>query len=282
MRGGCVCVPSENDRFNNLTEAINRLDVNFMDITPTVANLLHPSEIPKVKGLSLGGEALTRENINTWARAVTLHCCYGPSECSINSVWNGDLLRSSEATNIGKSIGSVSWVVNPLDYNQLVPVGVIGELLIEGPILARGYLNDPEKTSKAFITSPAWGTGDGRRFYVTGDLVRQNSDGSLTYLGRKDTQIKLNGQRIELGEIEHHLKISLPSHAQSAVELIKLGNTKALAAFLCLQSHDALAPDSILLPMNDSMRFTVASIESAAVSSLPIYMVPTVYIPVSI
>ena len=280
MRGGCVCVPSETERFNNLADAINRLDVNFMDITPTVASLLHPSEVPKVKGLSLGGEALTRENIDIWGKALTLHCCYGPSECSINSVWNGDLLRSSEATNIGKSIGSVSWVVNPSNYNHLVPIGVPGELLIEGPILARGYLNDPEKTSKAFIMNPTWAAGKRRRFYMTGDLVRQNSDGSLTYLGRKDTQVKLNGQRIELGEIEHHIKIGLPSDAQSAVELIKLGSAKALAVFICLQSDVTNPEDSFLLSMTDIMRSTATDIEEALISTLPIYMVPTVYIPV--
>ena len=251
-----------------------------MDITPTVASLLHPSDVPKVKALSLGGEALTRENIDVWGRAVILHCCYGPSECSINSVWNGDLLRSSEATNIGKSIGSISWIVNPSNHNYLVPVGVVGELLIEGPILARGYLNDPEKTSKAFITNLSWATGDNRRFYATGDLVRQNSDGSLTYLGRKDTQVKLNGQRIELGEIEHHVKSSLPSGAQSAVELIKLGNSKALAAFLHLHLGSAVLDGPILLNMTSEIRSTATAIETALAASLPSYMVPTVYIPV--
>lgn len=279
MRGGCVCVPSEAERFNDLAGAINRLDVNFMDITPTVASLLHPSEVPKVRGLSLGGEALTRENIDVWGKAVTLHCCYGPSECSINSVWNGNLLRSSEATNIGKSIGSVSWVVNPSNHDRLMPVGAAGELLIEGPILARGYLNDAEKTSKAFIIDPAWTLG-GRRMYKTGDLVRQNADGSLTYLGRIDTQVKLNGQRIELGEIEHHVKTSLPSEVQSAVELIKLGKSKALAAFLNLQSNTSDRNQSLLQPMTDEIRSTVTAIEAAVTASLPIYMVPTVYIPV--
>jgi len=80
-----VCIPSEHDRMNNLAEAINRLDVNFLDITPTVAGFLQPSDVPKVKGLSLGGEALTKENIETWGNAVDLHCCYGPSECSVSA-----------------------------------------------------------------------------------------------------------------------------------------------------------------------------------------------------
>ena len=82
MRGGCVCVPSEHDRFNNLAEAINTLEVNFMDITPTVAGFLRPSDVPELKGLALGGEPLTKENIEVWGKDVELHCCYGPSEVS--------------------------------------------------------------------------------------------------------------------------------------------------------------------------------------------------------
>ena len=201
MRGGCVCVPSEHERFNDLAGAINRFNVNFMDITPTVASFLRPSDVPSVKGLSLGGEPLTKDNIETWGKAVSLHCCYGPSECSVNSTWNGNLGNSSEATNIGKSIGSISWIVDPDNHNYLTPIGCIGELLIEGPILAREYLHDPDKTSKAFIFGPLWAGDETRRFYKTGDLARLNSDGTITYLGRKDTQIKLNGQRIEVGEM---------------------------------------------------------------------------------
>jgi len=288
MRGGCVCVPSEHDRFNNLAEAINTLDVNFMDITPTVASFLHPSDVPQVKGVSLGGEPLTKENIETWGKAVALHCCYGPSECSVNSTWNGDLNRSLEATNIGRSIGSVSWVVDPNNHDHLTPIGGVGELLIEGPILARGYLNDPGKTSKSFIQDLKWAVGGNRRMYKTGDLVRLNSNGTITYLGRKDTQVKLNGQRLEIGEVEHHLKTNLPTEAQSVVELVKITHnqksTKALAAFLCLQSDGSVptvSEDNFLLQMTDSIRSTAANLESALTASLPAYMVPSIYIPVA-
>lgn len=127
MRGGCVCVPSEHDRLNNLAGVVNKLNVNFMDITPTVANFLHPSEVPNVKDVSLGGEPLTKENIEVWGKAVKLHCCYGPSEASINALWNSDLIRTLEATNIGKSIGSLSWVCDPDNHNRLTALGAIGE-----------------------------------------------------------------------------------------------------------------------------------------------------------
>ena len=181
----------------------------------------------------------------------------------------------------------MSWIVDQSNHDRLTPIGCVGELLIEGPILARGYLNEQEKTSKAFITSPAWASGDKRRMYKTGDLVRYNSDGTITYLGRKDTQVKLNGQRIELGEIEHHVKSNLPSEIQSAVELITLNDDKnakkSLAAFLCLQSDGSVpsaTSDDFLLPMSDSLRSTATTLEACITSSLPAYMVPTVYIPV--
>ncbi|KAH6670809.1 nonribosomal peptide synthase [Halenospora varia] len=286
MRGGCVCVPSEHDRFNDLAGAINKLRVNFMDITPTVASFLRPSEVPTVMGVSLGGEPLTKNNIEIWGKNVSLHCCYGPSECSVNSTWNGDLRKSSETTNIGKSIGSISWIVSPECHDCLMPIGCIGELIIEGPILARGYLNDSEKTSKSFIQSPAWATRE-RRMYKTGDLARYNSDGTITYLGRKDTQVKLNGQRIELGEIEHHVKVNLSMDAQSAVEMVTPGTagriTKSLAVFFC-SPDDLHIPsatmEDLLLPFSNTTRDIATNLQVALSQVLPAYMVPTVYIPV--
>jgi len=113
----------------------------------------------------------------------------------------------SEPSNIGKAVGGRAWVVNAEDHSRLMPIGCAGELLIEGPILAREYLNDPGKTAAAFIENPTWALpGSGRRrFYKTGDLVRYGCDGTINFVGRKDTQVKIRGQRIETGEIEHHL-----------------------------------------------------------------------------
>ena len=293
MRGGCVCVPSDHDRLNNLAEVINKLAVNFMDITPTVATFLQPAEVPTLKRLALGGEAVTKRVTEIWGEAVSLHCCYGPSECSINCTYSGEIAKPGKATNIGRAIGSVSWLVDPSNHDRLVPVGCIGELLVEGPIVARGYLNDPEKTRKSFIENPAWAAetsivqGSNRRMYKTGDLVRYDSDGTLMYLGRKDTQVKLNGQRIELGEIEHHVELNLPTDAQSAVELVTLGlsqNTKkALAAFICLQPDGSVpdaSEDGMVMPMSDAFRAIAKALEVALTGAIPAYMVPTVWLPV--
>ena len=294
MRGGCVCVPSDHERSNDLEAAINRLGVNFIDLTPSVASLLKPSNLTAVKTLVVGGEALTKQVVELWGSSIPVHNMYGPSECSINATCNTNA-RVGDVSNIGRSIGSVSWVVKPSDHNQLVPIGCPGELLIEGPIVARGYLNDLDKTAQSFIENPEWATDYSRnvnylnrRMYKTGDLVRYSSRGDILYLGRKDTQVKLRGQRIEVGEIEHHIKTKLPAGSQTAVELVSMPDTgrgsKALAAFLELSSKPSKtdhASDSQILPMSEDLMSSARVIESGLLDLLPAHMVPKLYIPVS-
>lgn len=296
MRGGVVCVPSENERFNDLAGAVARFEANFMDLTPTVATYLDPSEMPTIKRLSLGGEALTKTVLEVWGDAVKIYNQYGPSECSINSTCRSDVSKSSDPSNIGRSVGSVSWIVDAADSDRLAAIGCEGELLIEGPILARGYLNKPEKTAEAFINDPAWACDPGRhaqshisrRFYKTGDLVRYNSDGTLCYLGRKDQQVKLNGQRIELGEIEYHVRSSLEKDWHFAVELISPGsdstNSKALALFVCPQHDSSVSAEfseNGVLPISTPLRETFKNLEASLTQALPKHMVPSLFIPLA-
>jgi non-ribosomal peptide synthetase component F len=100
---------------------------------------------------------------------------------------------NADTSNIGRGVGGRTWIVDPRNYNKLVPVGGIGELVIEGRIVARGYLNNDQKTAEVFITNPSFlnSMEPSDRVYRTGDLVRYNSDGTLSFVARKDTQIKL-------------------------------------------------------------------------------------------
>ena len=81
--------------------------------------------------------------------------------------------------------------------------------MIEGHIVSRGYLNNPEKTAEVFIQNPAWAKQESeqppRRMYKTGDLAYINTDGDVVFVGRKDTQVKVRGQRMELGELNFFL-----------------------------------------------------------------------------
>jgi amino acid adenylation domain-containing protein len=242
-QGGCICVPSEHERINDLAGAINRMDVNNACLVPSVARILHPKEVPTLKTLLLGGEALLQENLDRWAGKVALSAMYGPSECTIWCTSQIGLTTQSQANNIGRGYGARLWITKSNNHNRLAPIGDVGELLIEGPVLARGYLNS-EQTKEFFVENVAWAKtsspSERRRFYKTGDLVKYNPDGTVSFVGRKDTQIKLYGRRIETGDIEHHLA-SYPLVRQSMAMVPSAGvHAKQLVGVVVLA--DSISP----------------------------------------
>ncbi|MDI1485702.1 MAG: putative NRPS-like protein biosynthetic cluster [Ramalina farinacea] len=280
--GGCVCMPSERDRLGNFTPIMNQLKVNWVLFTPSVASLLKPEDVPSLQNLAFGGEAVKEENITRWSGKVNLFNCYGPAECCACSIgkFESEGMRPS---NIGRQFGGgLNWVVNPEDHDRLMPIGCVGELAVEGPTLARGYLGDVAKTKASFIKSPAWpGSANGaRRVYLTGDLVRQNSDGTFEFVGRKDHQLKIRGQRVELGEIEHHLA-KYPKVALSAVLRPLSGSyAQRLVAIIQLQQIDGTVQKQFTrIDLLSKEELSAAHFDQTATMSslklvLPVYMIP--------
>ena len=216
------------------------MNVNQVCLTPTVVSHIQPKDVPSLKVLVVAGEAMTREIVEQWADHVSLINMYGPAECTIFCVGKPGIKRNDQPNIIGNGVGASVWITDPHDSNILTPVGGVGELLIEGPILARGYLNGEAQTEAAFIKDPAWiaklssGTRS-RRLYKTGDLAHYNSDGSVSFMGRKDAQIKLRGQRIELGEVEYHLRKALSRPVETnVVAMTPRCGRPILAAFLSI------------------------------------------------
>ena len=280
--GGCVCMPSERDRLGDFTPIMNQLKVNWVLFTPSVASLLKPEDVPSLQNLAFGGEAVKEENITRWSGKVNLFNCYGPAECCACSIGKLES-EGMRPSNIGRQFGGgLNWVVNPEDHDRLMPIGCVGELAVEGPTLARGYLGDVAKTKASFIKSPAWpGSANGaRRVYLTGDLVRQNSDGTFDFVGRKDHQLKIRGQRVELGEIEHHLA-RYPRVALSTV-LRPLSGPYAqrLVAIIQLQQMDGTIQKQLTrIDLLSKEELSAAHFDQIAVMSslktvLPVYMVP--------
>ena len=214
--------------------------------------------------------------------------CVGPTECTVWSVISRKVTTSGNESNIGRGLGATTWIVDTNDHNKLLPIGAVGELLLEGPVLAREYLKAPVKTNDAFITDPWWiskfGSKTGRRFYKTGDLAKYDRTGDLIFQGRKDNQVKLRGQRIELGEIEHNLRKVVPAPLSLAVELVAPANgtsSTQLAAFICLGNDFQGTED--LLSVSDStkqhMRNVVHGLDKELAVYLPSYMVPSLFLP---
>jgi amino acid adenylation domain-containing protein len=156
FHGGCVCPISQGQRMNDLVGAINQLKTNWAFFTPSLVRTFTPEQVPCMKTVILGGEALGADNIEVWANKTHLGNGYGPTETCVFSSILDRITENDRPDNIGKAVGGVCWITSAEDHNVLVPIGAVGELLIEGPTVARGYLNDPVKTEKAFIERPVW------------------------------------------------------------------------------------------------------------------------------
>ncbi|KAF1960677.1 acetyl-CoA synthetase-like protein, partial [Byssothecium circinans] len=278
LHGGCICIPEEEDRRYNIINVVETMKVNWALLTPSFASLIHPDQVPSLQTLVLGGETLPKEAVSKWADKVVLINCYGPAECGACLTLVVTPGTGRAPNNVGYALpNSVCWLAEPENHDRLVPIGAVGELLVEGPNLARGYLNDPSKTESAFISSPSWASGSRpRRFYKTGDLLRYNLDGSMDFIGRKDDQVKLRGQRVELGEVEHHLS-TIPEVSVSVVAAPRAGcYTGELVAVVQLENEQPHAIHGTSLVVQPDCSFGIQHIKAHLDNCLPSYMVPTV------
>ncbi|KAE8389467.1 hypothetical protein BDV23DRAFT_184376 [Aspergillus alliaceus] len=292
MLGGCVCIPSEAERLGDFAGAVARYTANYADLTPSFARLLQPSSVPGLKTLTLGGEAVTAEDIQRWKDHVMLNCVYGPAECSVTCTVKH--IRSVEdAGNIGAAVGCRIWLVAPDDPCMLVPIGAIGEILIEGHILARGYLNNQTQTGASFLSHLPWleqlGGPSYGPIYRSGDLARYNNDGSLTFIARKDTQVKIHGQRVELSEVAYHVRSCFHSAEDAVADVLPSGSGRLhplLVAFIRpnLQSVPAAYSDQntdIILPPTESFLAEVVAALERLMAFLPSYMIPAFFFPIN-
>ncbi|MDP4099061.1 amino acid adenylation domain-containing protein [Paenibacillus sp. P96] len=192
--------------------AIERTGTTIITILPTVffnqlSAYLSDEGYRKLSGVKLitvAGEALYGEQIRAFQRkfkdAIDIVNVYGPTECTVCTTTHtirGFIPDDLTNVPIGRPIHNYKvYIVNEED--QLCPVNVHGEVYISTVGLAKGYLNQPEKTAEAFIANPF---GEGQ-IYKSGDIAKLLPDGTIEYVGRRDSQLKIRGHRIEIGEIE--------------------------------------------------------------------------------
>ncbi len=167
------------------------------------------------------GEALAVNHVEAFSRLIgsfaELINLYGPTEAAVDVTCQPCAgLDTTRSVPIGRPIDNVRLYIRTR-AGSLAPIGTPGELCIAGTGLARGYLNAPDLTGERFVRNPF---EDGGRLYRTGDLARWADDGTIEYLGRIDTQVKIRGHRIELGEIEH-VATACPGVVDCAVTTVK-------------------------------------------------------------
>ncbi|WP_371478781.1 amino acid adenylation domain-containing protein [Kitasatospora sp. NBC_00315] len=224
----------------------------------------YPQIFEVLRCVSTGGEAPSLAHLRR-ARAdfpgLRLVHAYGPVESMVfatqHEVGPADL--TAAVVPIGAPIpNSATYVLD--GALRPVPVGVVGELYIAGPGLARGYANRPDLTAERFVAGPHLG---GARMYRTGDLVRWNAAGELEFTGRADAQVKIRGFRIEPAEIESAL-LRHPGVGQVVVMVREdRPGDKRLVAYLVAAAGRELDP---------------AALRGHAVEAMPEYMVPSSFV----
>ena len=246
-----------------LLALLKRSGATVMQATPVSYRLLLEAGWkgdPAIKALC-GGEALPRELANRILECnVPLWNMYGPTETTIWSATSQVTAEDGPVT-VGPPIDNTQFYV--LDaHNQLLPMGVPGELCIGGDGVARGYYKRTELTAEKFVSDPFSSSGPAR-MYRTGDLVRRLPNGHFEFLGRMDGQIKLRGFRIELGEIE--AAVALHPSVKQAVVLLRedMPGDKRLIAYL--------VPNPGGIP-------AAGEIRTFLLAKLPDYMVPSGFI----
>src|SRR6266540_2249039 len=234
--------------------------VGVVQVVPSYLEVLvsylaqHPRELPDLRCVSATGEALKKELVQRWFAVqpgIKLVNAYGLTETSDDT--NHEIMDRAprgDRVPLGRPINNVHiYVVD--EQLQPVPVGDPGEIVFSGVCVGRGYINDPERTQRAFMEDPL---RPGQRLYRSGDYGRALPDGTLEFLGRRDSQVKVHGFRIEIGEVENALL---------RVDGVRDGAVVVNAQLVAFYSG-ARPLDSAL------MRDTLAQ-------SLPAYMVPAAF-----
>lgn len=261
--GRCVLAGSGDvlDAFA-LVRRLGEGDITVLQATPTLWQMLLEAGLTPGPGLKMlvGGEPLARDLAHRLtAQGGDLWNMYGPTETTIWSAAH-QIPPDADRITIGHPIRNTSLHVLS-DTDQIVPIGVTGELNIGGDGLALGYFARPDLTKAAFrdVGLP----GGVQRLYRTGDLARRLADGRIEVLGRSDSQIKLRGFRIELGEVEAALRSLAGVHAAAAALHTGHDGAGQLVGYIVPQA--GAAPESV-----DLMR--------QLQERLPAYMVPTAWV----
>ncbi|KAJ5130681.1 uncharacterized protein N7515_006720 [Penicillium bovifimosum] len=286
--GGCLCVPSEKQRLESLPSFIRQHKASWAFFTPSLLRTYEPGELP-LKTIVLGGENVPADLVQQWHPHARLFDLWGPAEtagaggCAIHpDHWIPGTF--------GRGAGCRLWISRPDDPDRLAALGTVGEVLIEGEIVAQGYLNDPERTSQAMIAPPAWRASFPfpvyGRFFRTGDLVQYNPDGSVRYVARRDTMVKVQGQRVDLDSIEATIR-KYQEQKAVAVEAIplpgRLGRCDPVVIAFVETAHGAELKANGIGPIQDvaECRRAATDLQSHLNDALPRFMVPSFVVPLT-
>lgn len=242
--GRLVCHPPGRPEPRAVCRTIVEHDVGWAEMATGIFHQLvehGPAPLGGMRLLLVGGEQLLPRYVRRFLAEcprVRLVNTYGPTEATVfvstHEVDAGD--GRAPRVPIGRPVASAELHVRRTDGSAAAP-GERGELYIGGPVLARGYLNEPEMTAERFIEDQAAG-----RLYRTGDIVQARPDGALEFVGRADDQVKVRGYRVEPGEVEAQLAAHPEVSQAAVVARSEIPGHVRLVAYVALDGGGAAAP----------------------------------------
>lgn len=258
----------------DLVGIISTLQITHIDLTPSLARLVHPDDVPSLcRGVFItGGEQLKQEILDVWGPRRVIHNFYGPTEATIGVTTYPCVPINGKSSNIGKQFTNVgSYVLRP---GTEIPVlrGGVGELCVSGKLVGKGYLNREDLTAERFPTLQMYN----ERVYRTGDLVRVLHDGCFDFLGRADDQVKLRGQRLEIGEINHCIQSGVPEIKDVVTVVVRNEKQQKdlLVTFVVTAQEDQKTGDLRVITGREAQAIS-SKAQRACREKLPGYMIPT-------
>jgi amino acid adenylation domain-containing protein len=272
--GICLCSATNDVLFHDLEQNIRAMEITHLSLTPTVAALVDPKNVPGVRFLVTAGEAVTEKVKRAWA-GKGLHQGYGPSETTNICTVKARVSVSDVIDNIGPPLKNTSAVVCDPVSNDILPLGAIGELCFGGDQVFRGYLNNEELTAAKIINHNSFG-----RLYRSGDTGRLLPEGSILFTGRIDDQVKIRGQRVELGEINHCL-LQSPMVLDCVTMVFDDTRTQStsLVAFWVPEKLEETA--LCIVPVSEDLITVIEDAYANMLASLPSYMIPSALVPIT-
>lgn len=204
----------ERNDVNQLSAYLLKHKINIAYLPPAILSVLTKITYPELHVLIFAGEPCSAAVAEFWALNYALYNYYGPTEFTIYAAGRR---VDKNINNIGAPIfNNQAFVLN--HAGAPLPIGAVGELYLAGDGVARGYFKNESLSKEKFsnVTIDSASTSETKKLYKTGDFVRWLPSGELEFIGRNDSQVKINGYRIELAEIEHALN-NFPGMKHSVV-----------------------------------------------------------------
>jgi len=227
-----------------LAQLMERYHTGIFEMTPSRLQMCLTNEAfcraaKEIRIVLLGGEVVTsalRDSFYRHSDGVLMNM-YGPTEATVFTTM-GPIPKTGHIT-IGKPLQNTRVYLLDEERKPVLPTAV-GEAYLAGECLAAGYVSSEKMTRDFFLEDPFF---PGEKMYRSGDLLRLRADGEYDYVGRKDDQVKVNGQRVELSEIKGAIDQSGQALSSAVIALRKEDGATELFAFYVPKDKDSAESD---------------------------------------